>query len=88
MEGDEDERASKGQTPERVNVKTRPKRGLADLRRRMTDACIDRVRRCDKHALLARCCPFGEPLRRACGAGCAHTSPDGHAWAAAGTGPR
>ena len=62
MQGDEDERASKGQTPERVNVKTRPKRGLADLRRRMTDACIDRVRRCDKHALLARCCPFGAPL--------------------------
>jgi len=56
MEGDEDERASKGQTPERVNVKTRPKRGLADLRRRMTDACIDRVRRCVKR------CLFGAPL--------------------------
>jgi hypothetical protein len=65
MEGEEEERLSKVQTPERVNVKTRPKRGLADLRRRMTDACIDRVRRCDKHALralLARRFPFGAPL--------------------------
>ena len=41
---DDDER-SKGPTPERDNVKTLPRRGLADLRKRMTDACIARVRR-------------------------------------------
>ena len=44
---DDDER-SKGPTPERDNVKTLPRRGLADLRKRMTDACIARVRRCSR----------------------------------------
>ena len=37
--------ASKKAPPERFNVKTIPKRGLDELRRRMTDACVARVKR-------------------------------------------
>jgi len=32
-------------TPERNNVKTIPKRGLAEMRRRMTNQCVERVKR-------------------------------------------
>ena len=41
----EQDAASKEPTPERANVKTIPKRGLAEMRQRMTNACITRVKR-------------------------------------------
>eukprot|EP00277_Geminigera_cryophila_P003092 CAMPEP_0179415856 /NCGR_PEP_ID=MMETSP0799-20121207/6475_1 /TAXON_ID=46947 /ORGANISM="Geminigera cryophila, Strain CCMP2564" /LENGTH=264 /DNA_ID=CAMNT_0021188663 /DNA_START=171 /DNA_END=965 /DNA_ORIENTATION=- len=47
-------------TPERNNVKTIPKRGLAEMRRRMTNQCVERVKRQRAEVLSKLRCGSGQ----------------------------
>jgi len=61
----EQDAASKEPTPERANAKTMPKRGLAEMRQRMTNACITRVKRwasCSPQPALSPCAALRNSL--------------------------
>lgn len=54
--------ASKKPTPERFNVKTMPKRSLAEMRQRMTNACIKRLKKSLSNPALMGRRAFGAGL--------------------------